>query len=263
MLQQMIGQFHPIFLHFPIVLFVAALVTDILNYYGRSRAFSVGHWLIISGVIMCIPTIITGLAAAEAFDATDPFLEKHRYLGFATGIWGSLYAGLRISAMRWELPLAPKHYLGLSALLVALVWWTSDYGGLVTRGVTPFNSTEPFHLEEKTKEHAEIIPKQLEKQFFRQISVNDVRVIFGDYHCHECHAKQFAGDKPRNFFEGKHPFLERNGDGSLKDFKESNFYRVVVVENRMPKESEGQSQGLTIGERLILLAWLENGAPME
>lgn len=135
--QQVIGQFHAFFVHFPIILFTAALVADLLNYFGKSRAFTAGHWLVIAGVVMCIPAIITGLTAAESFDAADVFLVKHRFLGLATGISGSLYAGLRISAMRWQLPLNPAHYLGLSVLMVALVSWTSDYGALVTQTKTP------------------------------------------------------------------------------------------------------------------------------
>lgn len=129
--QQLIGQFHSLFFNFPIVLFTGALVTDLLNYFGKSRAFTAGHWLIIAGVVMCVPTIITGLSAAESFDANDYILAKHRSLGYATGISGSLYAGLRISAMCWKLPLLPAHYLGLSLLLVALTSWTSDYGALI------------------------------------------------------------------------------------------------------------------------------------
>ena len=141
-LEQTIGQFHPLFLHFPIVLFTAALITDLLNYFGKTHVFAAGHWLIIAGVIFCIPTIITGLEASLSFAPDNYLIEKHRFLGFATGITGSFYAGLRISAMLWKLPLKPLHYVFLSVLLVALVSWTSDYGGLITRGTTPFSDVQ-------------------------------------------------------------------------------------------------------------------------
>lgn len=129
--QQAISQYHSFFAHLPLILFTAALVTDLLNYFGKSKAFLAGHWLIILGVLTCIPTITTGLAAATPLDPAEYFLEKHRYLGFVTGISGSLYAGLRISAMLWQLPLKPGHYVWASILLVALISWTSDYGALI------------------------------------------------------------------------------------------------------------------------------------
>jgi len=129
---QIIGQAHAYFFYFPIIFFMAALIADILNYFGYQRAFTIGHWLIISGVVMCIPTIVTGLNAANSFDLSDPILAQHSYLGYATGISGSCYAGIRISAMLWKLPLLPSHYMGMSILLVALVSWASTSGGLIT-----------------------------------------------------------------------------------------------------------------------------------
>lgn len=134
-LQKLIGQYHAFFFFFPLVLFTAALVMDIWNYFGKKEAFVIGHWLIIAGVVMCVPTILTGLFAAHSFDPQDFIAAEHRLLGYCTGICGSLYAGLRISAMCWKLPLTPVFYLWLSVLLVALVFWTSDYGALLSRGV--------------------------------------------------------------------------------------------------------------------------------
>lgn len=126
-----IGQWHAILVYLPLALFIGALVADILNYFGRAWAFKLGHVLIVLGVVTCIPAITTGLAAAENYDPTNLFLIKHSSLGYTTGVCGSLYAGLRLSAWWWGLPLLPVHYLGFSALMVALVLWASDYGGLV------------------------------------------------------------------------------------------------------------------------------------
>jgi uncharacterized membrane protein len=129
-----VGQYHALFWFLPVILFTAALIADLMHYYGKKRAFVVAHWLVIAGVVSCIPTLLTGIAAETSFAPGNVFLEQHRYLGFATGISGSLYAGLRISAMLWYLPLKPVHYVFLSLLLVALVSWTSDYGGLIVHG---------------------------------------------------------------------------------------------------------------------------------
>lgn len=270
--EQAVGQFHPIFLHFPIVLFTAALIADLLNYFGKKRAFVAGHWLIIIGVITCIPTIITGLAAEVNFNPNDYLLQKHRSLGFATGISGSLYAGLRISTILWNLSLKPIHYLFLSVLLVALVSWTSDYGGLITRGVTPFSDTNPVTsmvTSERIKNllESDIIISgptlKLNDQLKQNIALNDVIPIFAENHCEQCHAKCFSNGVPNRFYEGKHPFLERNSKGGLGDYTLSNFYKTVILANEMPIDEKGNPIGLSSSERLILLCWLQNGAPME
>src|SRR5262245_15477474 len=123
-----IGQFHSLAVLFPIIIFTAVLICDLLYSFGKNKAFVIGHWLVIAGVISCMPAILTGLDAAPNFNPENNFLQIHRQLGFATGIASSLYAGLRISAMLWTLPISKNWYLFLSLLLLALVSWTCDYG---------------------------------------------------------------------------------------------------------------------------------------
>lgn len=130
-LEQYVGQLHPIFWYFPLFFFSGALVADLFYYFDRPKAFIIGHWLIIVGVLSFIPTLITGSAAEVNYDAANFFVEKHRHLGFTTAIAGSFYAGLRISAMLWTLPLKAFHYAFLSMLMVAMILWTSDFGWLI------------------------------------------------------------------------------------------------------------------------------------
>jgi uncharacterized membrane protein len=149
-----IGRLHLIFFYFPTILFTAALVCDIVNYYfNKPIALAIGHWMIIGAVVMCIPTIISGLAAASGMNPDDPILAKHTSLGYSTGVFGSLYAGLRIAAMNWPLNLKATHYIGLSVLMVALISWTSDYGALVSQGIElPLNVKNSTQTREAAKE---------------------------------------------------------------------------------------------------------------
>lgn len=130
-LEYTIGQFHSLTVLLPIIIFTAVVICDLLYSFGKRRAFIIGHWLVIAGVISCMPAILTGLEAAQHFKPANDLLESHRWLGFATGISSSLYAGLRISTMLWELPISKNWYLIMSILLLALVSWTSDYGILL------------------------------------------------------------------------------------------------------------------------------------
>lgn len=130
-LEHAIGQYHSLAALLPIILFTAALICDLVHSFGNRKAFIIAHWLIIAGVVACMPTILTGLEAAKYFKPENEFLATHRWLGFATGITTSFYAGLRISSMIWELPISKKWYLVMSILVLALVSWTSDYGVLL------------------------------------------------------------------------------------------------------------------------------------
>lgn len=130
-----IGQYHSLAVLLPIMIFTAVVICDLLYSFGKHKAFIIGHWLVIAGVISCMPAILTGLEAAQHFKPENNLLESHRWLGFATGISSSLYAGLRISTMLWKLPISKNWYLFMSILLLALVSWTSDYG-ILLKGVT-------------------------------------------------------------------------------------------------------------------------------
>lgn len=142
-----IGQLHSIFLLFPIILFTAVLICDLTYGMGKQGALKVGHWLVILGLLFCIPTIITGQEAAKSFDPLSPNLQQHLFLGFATGFAASLYAGFRIAAMLWTLRIKSTIYIGLSVLMAALVSWTSDYGALITR--EPVSLITPAHSIKK------------------------------------------------------------------------------------------------------------------
>lgn len=141
------GQLHSIFLLFPIILFTAVLICDLTYGMGKEGALKVGHWLVILGLLFCIPTIITGQEAAKSFDPLTPNLPQHLFLGFATGFAASLYAGLRIAVMLWDLRIKSTIYIGLSVLMAALVSWTSDYGALITG--EPISLISPTYTEKK------------------------------------------------------------------------------------------------------------------
>ncbi|MBA3816960.1 MAG: hypothetical protein H0X29_10685 [Parachlamydiaceae bacterium] len=131
-LEYTIGQLHSLTVLLPILIFTAVLICDLIHTFGKPKALVIGHWLVILGLLACMPAILTGLEAAQHYRPESELLENHRWLGFATGISCSLYAGLRISTMLWKLPISKKWYLVMSVLLLALVTWTSDVGILLS-----------------------------------------------------------------------------------------------------------------------------------
>lgn len=129
-LNQTIGSYHALMAHVLMAIFAAALVCDVLAYFGKARALQAAHWLVIVGVVACMPVLFTGMAAAQAADVHDPFLARHITLGYTTAVATSLYAGFRIAAMWWHLQVPASFYLMATIIIVALISWTADYGWL-------------------------------------------------------------------------------------------------------------------------------------
>jgi hypothetical protein len=174
--------------------------------------------------------------------------------------------------MWWKVDFPGSFYVGLSIIMVALVTWTADYGGLITRPATPFNSRASHevalaeHVHGSHLKGSEPSIDDLQKELGSAITVSDVIPIFKEHNCQKCHAHNFSDGKPMNFFQDIDPnsvFLQKDAAGKLVNIESSNFYQTVIVENMMPKGPKGKSVGLSPSERLTLLLWLRNGAPME
>ncbi len=136
----LIGEFHPMLVHFPIVLFTLTLFSDILYYLGRDYALKLGAIFLWGGTAMCLPTLVTGWEASESFPAGDPDVTKHMLLAFTLSGYALLYSIFRIMVWRkgWIFP--PFVFLTLSLILTTLTSWTSDRGGVLSHGKTPFST---------------------------------------------------------------------------------------------------------------------------
>lgn len=142
------GSFHPVLVHFPIVLFTAALICDLLNGIGKKSALVVGHWMVIVGALSAIPTVLSGLEASEGFDANDALIYKHYVMGLITLSYGLAYGALRFYQQYKDVQWPPLAYVVLSVILVSCTSMTSDYGGLITHGHTPFSSIEEKSVDQ-------------------------------------------------------------------------------------------------------------------
>lgn len=128
------GDLHPFLIHFPIALFFVALIFDILYAFRKSDTLhSTGNWIVIIAALLTIPTVITGLYAADLGHEDNPFLLVHRNWGLATLFYSILHALLRIYGMRKKM--LPAYIFIITSLVnVSLVSITAEYGGTITRG---------------------------------------------------------------------------------------------------------------------------------
>lgn len=129
-----IGDFHPMLLHFPIVLLITALVFDCLFLIGKFKDASVAHWIVIAAAALAIPTVITGLYAAEQGHAGHYNILLHRNWALVTLAYSLGHAIFRAYLLKTK-KLIPAYIVVIISLInVGLVSITAEYGGTVTRG---------------------------------------------------------------------------------------------------------------------------------
>lgn len=121
------SRLHPLAVHFPIALLVAAAVAELLAALLRRPALrSSATFCLALGTVTAVPAAGLGwLLAAETSPAGDA-LELHRWLGVAT-------AALAVVACLW-CALRPRHRLVALVLLATLVGFAGHTGGRLTFG---------------------------------------------------------------------------------------------------------------------------------
>lgn len=128
-----IGDLHPLFVHFPIALFALGFVLDLLYWMFKLSVYPIGHWVIIGAALLAIPTLLTGLEAKESH-LDSPYLSIHETLAIITLSYGLLHAFIRAYALTTKRVLNPLLFVILSFLNIALISFTAEYGGAITRG---------------------------------------------------------------------------------------------------------------------------------
>lgn len=271
-----IGVFHPITVHFPVSLLTIALALDALRIFTKFRPFFiVAHWTVLVGTILLFPTIMTGLSASSSMDPSDKYVLLHRNFALITLCISISNSLLRIYALNRYYSQKPRKidsgwFLLASTINMILVTVTGDLGGFLTHGRTPFFAQDAVDMKEKIEKdpyHVRLFPPDKLKGYLQeQISLDQVILIFEKHSCRDCHIDQFAEANLAGFstVNGKEDiWLPRNEDGSLLNWEESSFYQEVILKNKMPMDENDKTIGMPESERLVLLQWVLNGAPLE
>jgi uncharacterized membrane protein/mono/diheme cytochrome c family protein len=129
------GRFHPVAVHFPIGLLLAAFLAEILGILsGRSWFFGAARYCIAVGALGALAAASLGWATAGWPDADTSLLAAHRSLGTATAIWAVLVFALSEWSHRAETRQRVRlrrFVLFVGAVLVAI---TGHFGGMVVYG---------------------------------------------------------------------------------------------------------------------------------
>ena len=131
-----IGQWHSTMVHVPIVLFSLTLLLDMLYMMGLIDSPKFAKWTLALGTLFLVPTLITGWESSYNFPKEDPTVRSHMLRAFFLAPYAFLYTIMRLFGRQSHTII----YIALSVVLVGLTYWTSDYGGILTHGSTPFKS---------------------------------------------------------------------------------------------------------------------------
>lgn len=134
-----LGRFHPVVVHFPIALLLAAVLAEILMLALRREALGpIVTYCLVLGAAGALVASALGWLAAEAEPTSGGTLDLHRWLGIAAAGLAALAAAWRIRSLRGPGTSGPWFRLLLvSAGLVAAV--AGHYGAMLVHGNDHFN----------------------------------------------------------------------------------------------------------------------------
>jgi uncharacterized membrane protein len=241
---QVFGRLHPVFVHFPIALLIAALAAELLKPRKDGPSAASGFCLAL-GTLGALAAALSGwLFAAHDPPGAGLLLERHRWSGVGTAAAACVTS---LSAWRWQrsrdATLALPTRLGL-ALTAALAGLSGHWGGAMVYGegfaleplraavpaTEPVGVTPPVETPEVGSDDLAARPVDF---------LRDVRPILAQ-HCFECH-----GDKKR-----------AKGDLKLTD--------MASVLARDPREAAlvpGKPEESLLLQRVLLPAEHEDAMP--
>ncbi|MBS0652919.1 MAG: DUF2231 domain-containing protein [Verrucomicrobia bacterium] len=134
-----IGDFHPLVLHYPIVLLTAVAALDVFRFFSKKNFEELALWILGFAVIFLIPTIVSGLYAGQFYAQNNEVLITHRTMAYVTGGFSVLHLIIRMHMWRKKSKNRNRWFLLLSLINFALVAVTADFGGLLVFGKTIFS----------------------------------------------------------------------------------------------------------------------------
>lgn len=133
---QWFGNFHVIFLHFPIALIIMTCIAELLALWKKDPRYEfVAKFMLIAAAIFVIPTGLSGLSMELTgnFDQeTQTLIDLHLAFGILTLAWTLITLFLCFYAKKRS-----HYYISLSILLLSVII-TSYLGGLIAFGYVDY-----------------------------------------------------------------------------------------------------------------------------
>jgi uncharacterized membrane protein len=256
-LLSIVGRFHPVILHFPIVLIVLSLVLEIMRRSGmlRKADFMVSV-ILVAAALSALLAIGSGYLLYVSGEYSGNLISQHFWTGVITGSFILSAAGFFILYRRTK-----KFYsLYMASLIISngAVAFASHLGGSVTHGEDYL--TEYVPLLFSRNDEAEV------RHDSAMLLYEDVLMPVFEAKCVSCHNDaRSKGDYNMKSYDhllkggesGDSAIVPLNADSSEL------YVRIMLPEghpDRMPPEGKAP---LTTGEQVLLAQWIRMGAKKE
>lgn len=246
---QVAGRAHPLFLHFPIVLFalfIAWLWIVPQNQMPSSQLFqSISKWLLLSAAFTAAITALMGIFLSKEPGYDQDALLWHKWSGSFVSLlsfsWYVFYEQLN----KRKILLAASSLLSIVVLVIA-----GHVGASITHG-------DNYLLAPVTKEK-----KQKKVSFDEAVVFTDMVKPILDAKCISCHNSKKA--KGELVMETQQMLMRGGKDGALWDTADANL-SLILQRIHLPEEEKKhmppkEKQQLTDGEIAILYNWIRRGA---
>lgn len=135
-IELLIGKFHPVFVHFPIVLAFLLFICDLMVLFGKYEYERFGDFVLLLTLLFFIPTLTTGFMTSYAFSEEDIYL--HQWLAVTSFLFALFLAFWRFYLSKKHLHKKMRLNFLFSLILIVLIAITGDLGGIITHGISPF-----------------------------------------------------------------------------------------------------------------------------
>jgi uncharacterized membrane protein len=251
---ELIGRFHPVFVHLPIGIFVLVIVMDGLTRFDKFAYLSASIRLILGiGILSAILSLVTGYTLSLEGSNNQDLVDNHQWTAIGTTALFTAYYFLRHKLIAKRL----AHTYTLMLLLLMLAW-TGHQGGSLTHG-------EGF-LTDGILETKTIAETQLNiKDINQAVVYKDLVQYTLNQKCVQCHGSEKQKGKLR--LDDLNWIKTGGENGNLINVNnpaEGELIKRILLddidEHHMPPKEKAQ---LTDEELVIFQWWINTGASFD
>lgn len=253
------GRLHPLVVHFPIGLLVAAWLMELLVWKRKYNDFGPAiKVLMVIGTISSVIAVVFGLLLINTEDYGGETLPVHQWTGIATMVLAAIttYAYFRRSRRVQRIWLT---------LTVAGITVAGHYGASLTHGEDYLTSVLPSAAppEFATNQPTFVLANQtgpLNEMQIQELNLQ-VRTIFA-HSCTNCHGEAKAKGDLR--LDSKEAILKGGENGPVLvagDPEKSDIVRRIKLPRGHKEAMPSKGKGLTAQEIATIEYWVKQGAP--